>query len=357
MAFASHADFRPPSSRLSVDPRPATCPDGFDALDDCILGAGIMSPASAHRRESFADSNAAMFSPQGSVWNEFPLSVPSNPFYDQDNNPFNRLDAAQAAAYGQQPSAWPLFDRSSGSCTPAVNSVSPTYDHVGPDFDSGRSSSRARVGANAPPAYGRLPLQNNLPPSSVFSPARAISIPAPLSPHNNKEWMTLAAQEAESRPLSKRMRPNAPPRNYSPFSRRDGIRKKNARFEIPAERSLINIDHLIAHSTNDDEIKELKQQKRLLRNRQAAYDSLRRVRPSGPPRLVRRARFHLLTTFAVLTPGNGRRSTPRTWKRRRSCGRSDSPRLKTSSTACGFRSTPTCTRGRSGIELGYTPRR
>lgn len=53
--------------------------------------------------------------------------------------------------------------------------------------------------------------------------------------------------------------------------RRDGIRKKNARFEIPPERTLSNIDQLIAQSTNEEEIKELKQQKRLLRNRQAAY--------------------------------------------------------------------------------------
>jgi len=52
--------------------------------------------------------------------------------------------------------------------------------------------------------------------------------------------------------------------------RRDGIRKKNARFEIPAERTLSNIDYLINQSNDDQEIKELKQQKRLLRNRQAA---------------------------------------------------------------------------------------
>lgn len=51
----------------------------------------------------------------------------------------------------------------------------------------------------------------------------------------------------------------------------DGTRKKNARFEIPAERTLSNIDQLIAQSTNEEEIKELKQQKRMLRNRQAAY--------------------------------------------------------------------------------------
>jgi hypothetical protein len=58
--------------------------------------------------------------------------------------------------------------------------------------------------------------------------------------------------------------------------RREGIRKKNARFEIPAERNLLNIDQLISQSTNDQEIKELKQQKRLLRNRQAALDSRQR---------------------------------------------------------------------------------
>ena len=52
--------------------------------------------------------------------------------------------------------------------------------------------------------------------------------------------------------------------------RSDGIRKKNARFEIPANRQLHNIDALIAEAKDDVMKKELKQQKRLLRNRQAA---------------------------------------------------------------------------------------
>jgi hypothetical protein len=51
----------------------------------------------------------------------------------------------------------------------------------------------------------------------------------------------------------------------------DGIGKKNARFEIPAERNLHNIDTLIMQTQDEAERKELKQQKRLLRNRQAAY--------------------------------------------------------------------------------------
>ena len=52
--------------------------------------------------------------------------------------------------------------------------------------------------------------------------------------------------------------------------RSDGIRKKNAKFEIPKERNLQNIDNLISQTTDEEEKRELKQQKRLLRNRQAA---------------------------------------------------------------------------------------
>ncbi|KAI5297598.1 hypothetical protein KEM55_004484 [Ascosphaera atra] len=55
--------------------------------------------------------------------------------------------------------------------------------------------------------------------------------------------------------------------------RGDGIRKKNARFEIPAEVNLDTVDRLISQATNENVVKELKQQKRLLRNRQAALDS------------------------------------------------------------------------------------
>lgn len=80
------------------------------------------------------------------------------------------------------------------------------------------------------------------------------------------------SESLESRGMPKRMRPSSPGlRSHSPLLRRDGIRKKNARFDIPAERNLLNIDQLIAQSTDEQEIKELKQQKRLLRNRQAAY--------------------------------------------------------------------------------------
>jgi hypothetical protein len=50
------------------------------------------------------------------------------------------------------------------------------------------------------------------------------------------------------------------------------LRKKNPRFDISSERSL-QIDQLILKSTDDEEIRELKQHKRILRNRQAAYEA------------------------------------------------------------------------------------
>jgi len=56
------------------------------------------------------------------------------------------------------------------------------------------------------------------------------------------------------------------------------LQKKNTRVEIPPERTLQNIDDLIRGASSEEQIKELKKQKRLLRNRKAALDSRIRKR-------------------------------------------------------------------------------
>ena len=56
----------------------------------------------------------------------------------------------------------------------------------------------------------------------------------------------------------------------NPVVRPDGVRKKNAKFEIPEDRNLDTLDSLIKHAKSEAELKELKMQKRLLRNREAA---------------------------------------------------------------------------------------
>ncbi|KAK5007046.1 hypothetical protein LTR28_005743 [Elasticomyces elasticus] len=88
--------------------------------------------------------------------------------------------------------------------------------------------------------------------------------------------MALAAQEMETRPLPKRLRPDSPTQSFADFQRRDGIRKKNARFEIPDNRNLETIERLIAQTTDEEELRQLKQHKRLLRNREAALASRQR---------------------------------------------------------------------------------
>jgi hypothetical protein len=260
-------DFHRPSSTLSsVDRKPSTFSfDDSSTLDSNILDTPVlMSPTT---------STQGIFSPDTSIWEDFSAGQfdrttsssvnhnGNNPFFtnEQSNNPFARLPPNQAATYGQQTS-WPVSDNS-GSRTPTA---SKPMNPFGPgDFDSAPS---AFVSAPSQMPYHGLPMHSNVSPTSVFPNAPE----QPMSPHTNSEWMAFNQQEMDARPGPKRMRPNSPHRSFSP--RRDGgIRKKNARFEIPAERNLCNIDTLIANCSNEDEMKELKQQKRLLRNRQAAY--------------------------------------------------------------------------------------
>jgi hypothetical protein len=56
----------------------------------------------------------------------------------------------------------------------------------------------------------------------------------------------------------------------TPFFISSTVREENARFDIPEGQNFSDIDHLISQSTDEREIRELKQQKSLLRYRQAA---------------------------------------------------------------------------------------
>lgn len=220
-------------------------------LDDSVLehtnidsGLELSPPMADSRRESFAVASG-LFSPKTEDWQSVDMqSVPSNnPFLDQhSNNPFLRLDQNQYA------NNW------SGSCTPLQ-----PFDNMTAEYDTGSALYQR-------PMHGPTPFTN---PGNMFSlPTSNSSIPT--SPQ--KEWVTPGQQS-----MNKKMRPSSPAiRSHNDMRRGDGIRKKNARFEIPAERNLSNIDHLISQSTDEQEIKELKQQKRLLRNRQAALDSRQR---------------------------------------------------------------------------------
>ena len=235
-------------------------------LDDNILdnsgidsGLELSPPMAGSRRDSFAVSSS-LFSPKTEAWESVDMqSVPSNnPFLEpqHSNNPFMRADQSQATAtYATQPQPWSM-GQGSGTCTPLQ------YDGLDNGYEVNQSIFQR-------PVQMQTPFSNPASQVPLFSSANP-SIPT--SPQ--KDWM---GQDLKNQPLGKRMRPDSPAiRSHNELRRGDGIRKKNARFDIPVERNLHNIDQLIAQSTDEQEIKELKQQKRLLRNRQAALDSRQR---------------------------------------------------------------------------------
>lgn len=236
----------------------------MSVLDDKILDSTSpdLSSTSDHRRPSYDQTTETSgFSHRDSVWSDF-----SQPVSNQSRQtshlghalfnpppPFMRVDSDPS--YGH----WPV-SKDSGSCTPTG-----IYDQFSSDFDHGSSASFSggAVGPVGPVNPINIPSMSYRPGMS-FGPPGAVA----MSPQSSHGWVPADMPEVSRSAKSPTYR------NSSPMSlRRDGIRKKNARFEIPAERTLSNIDQLISQSTNEEEIKELKQQKRLLRNRQAAYVS------------------------------------------------------------------------------------
>lgn len=164
-------------------------------------------------------------------------SQPSIPIHGHTQQ-YMRIDPNFAASYAQP--TWPMSQSGTAIPTQAYSSV----DSYGP------------------------PVQYATHPGFNFNqdPISAVS----MSPQSSQGgW----ASGTSSDGIEQRCMVQSPvSRSFSPqlVVRPDGMRKKNARFDIPKERNLQTIDAMIMNSTNEVEKKELKQQKRLLRNRQAA---------------------------------------------------------------------------------------
>jgi hypothetical protein len=269
MARAGHnLDFQHPSHLHGDQKPPHVDPDDFAVLDDAILDrhSPAVSPGMRHRRESFVDSTAA-FSPSEPAWSTYQFGSDQVAFHPTGAAAHSFVQADVFPSAGPSPTApfpphqaiWPVVE-SSGSCTPTA-----VPDALGPEYEGRRPTPYGQEMGRAPhqASFDALQLPNGHP----FLPTAAFS-----TPPSGKDWMSVSSAEGiDFRSISAQPRPHSPSfLGSTSLLRRDGIRKKNARFEIPAERNLRTIDQLITQTNDEQEIKELKQQKRLLRNRQAA---------------------------------------------------------------------------------------
>ena len=161
----------------------------------------------------------------------------------------------------RQQNAWPVPETPTDAYTPTADKL---FDPFPQDYDSSPPGiyQSMHMDNNSYP-FEWVPITGDVRHSAVFPSAQPDNSPVLMSVHADKEWMKMSAMEKRSVP--KRMRPSKP--------RRSGIRKKKARTaDIPSKRNLLNLDQEIVQCTDPEELKELKQQKRMLRNRQAAYE-------------------------------------------------------------------------------------
>jgi hypothetical protein len=261
MAFSSQLDFQHhPPQYSSIDRKPPSSFDDLESHDSLLLESAMLSPTTpADRRDSFGNFFEDEYPNSATTLSDGQYTLSSHPFHEQ-SHPF-RVDSA---SYGQHASSWSFIDRSGESRHPVAPVTYPVNSELA--YADGTSTA---------PAFGGLQVQSNVQPSAIFPPAEeASAFGSPVT--DSKDWMSMAEHAVDTQHLSKRLRNDSPSRPFSPYQKRDsnGIRKKTARFEIPPERTKDNIDELIAKCDDEETVKELKQQKRLLRNRQAAYASI-----------------------------------------------------------------------------------
>lgn len=242
----------------------------------------MQSPADAQpRKGSFVNANGVLTPVETQGWNPAYGGLSAEPssgrpphLYHDDHRGFPARPP-HISTYGHPPHAesW-QYEQGSGHCTPTnvtdleyIQPPPPGYEHasyIHQRNDSARGSfSHPGPSISHPPQHFNPP-----PPDGTFAPAPQVQ--TPMSPHSNQDWMAMAQHEAEAIRMSKRMRTGSPARTSVDLQRRDGIRKKNGRIDIPQERNIQTIDDMIENATDEELLKELKQQKRLLRNREAA---------------------------------------------------------------------------------------
>lgn len=254
--------------------------DGENLPSPVMFGADIMSsPDAQRRRPSLPNSNGVLSPVESLGWDQQGNGEPEPTSASSATN-FRQTILRPGAPHvqtfvGQAHPTW-AYEPHSGHVTPSPASGYPPV----PNFPGGHPPphfAQHRVDVQQPlfhqPASHHMMRQQSFPgppppPEAHFIP---VAQSRAKSPHSHQDYMLMAQAEVEGRAASKRIRPGSPVRTSVDAQRRDGVRKKNGRIDIPQERNITHIDELLQQVEDEDVIKELKQQKRLLRNREAAY--------------------------------------------------------------------------------------
>ncbi len=285
MAYVNHQfGFHQPTEERISDRRPSYYEDDEGGvLDPTILETEIMpSPQAQFRRDSHANSNGVLTPAESHHWDPHysngaaiePNGPNVQPPYHEEHSGFVRPHPPHVQTFVGQPhpQSW-AYDQQSGQCTPnTAAEYMPPPPH--PHFDGAHAhqyNGNTGVYAHVAPHHPHPQHPYHAPVVPDQHVVSAAQVQTPMSPHSHQDWMAMAQQEAEGRPVPKRMRPSSPPRTSVDLQRSSGVRKKNGRIDIPQDRNIDTIDRLIENAAQDEDlVKELKQQKRLLRNREAA---------------------------------------------------------------------------------------
>ncbi|KAJ5371783.1 bZIP transcription factor bZIP-1 [Penicillium concentricum] len=249
-------------STLDVTPED----DEMSVLDDKILDPS--SEDLSNRRASY-DAPPA-YSHRDSVWSNYSNtsgqsqsnshSQVGHAMLNSTGASFIPVDGPQLSSYPQ--ASWSMPRTDSGSCTPTVN-----YDNYAANGDQ---SAITPFSGGAVGPVGAMPVN-----SMSYRGSMAFATPGSvaMSPQSSQGWMPAPMDMAEAE-MHSRKSPNY--RVALPAHRGDGVRKRNSRIPISPELNLDNIDEAIRNCTDEEEKKNLKAIKRLLRNRCAALHSRQR---------------------------------------------------------------------------------
>ncbi|KAJ5511173.1 hypothetical protein N7453_003276 [Penicillium expansum] len=221
--------------------------DEMSVLDDKILDPNS-EDHSDNRRASYDAPDA--YSHRDSVWSNYSNTSSSqsqsnshsqigHAMLNSTGAPFMPVDGPQSVSYPQ--ASWPMPRTDSGSCTPTVG-----YDQYATNGDQ---SAITPFSGGAVGPVGAMPMN---PMSYRGGMAFATPGSVAMSPQSSQGWMPAPMDLAEAE-LHSRKSPNY-------------------RIALP----LANIDEAIRECTDEEKKKELKANKRLLRNRDAALQSRQR---------------------------------------------------------------------------------